>query len=51
LNELLKNYKNEPIRGIDPTRYNAEVGDDAEMEALIEAERQGRINEGHMALR
>jgi hypothetical protein len=47
----LKNYKDEPIRGIDPSLYNVDVPEDADVEALIEAEKRGRINEGHMSLR
>jgi hypothetical protein len=47
----LKNYKDEPIRGIDPSLYNVEVGEDADVDALIEAEKRSRISEGHMSLR
>lgn len=52
LAKLLANYANEPIRGIDPTRYAPPtVSDDATEEELAEAEKRGRISEGHMELR
>lgn len=51
LAELLKNYNTEPIRGIDPSLYNVEVAEDADVDALIEAEKRARISEGHMSLR
>jgi pre-mRNA-splicing factor SPF27 len=51
LAELLKNYNTEPIRGIDPSLYNVEVAEDADVNALIEAEKRARISEGHMSLR
>lgn len=51
LAELLKNYNAEPIRGIDPSLYNVEVAEDADVNVLIEAEKRARISEGHMSLR
>ncbi|WOO83504.1 Pre-mRNA-splicing factor SPF27 [Vanrija pseudolonga] len=52
LASLLANYADEPIRGIDTSKYNPpSVPEGASVEELIEAERRGRIGEGHMAVR
>ncbi|KAK1922489.1 Pre-mRNA-splicing factor SPF27 [Papiliotrema laurentii] len=52
LSELLDGYPGAPIRGIDPSKYNPPaVGPDADIEELKEAEKRGRIGEGHMAIR
>lgn len=52
MSKLLENYADEPIRGIDPSKYQPpSVPQGASVEELIEAERRGRLGEGHMALR
>ena len=52
LAELLAKYPDERIRGIDATKYEVPtIGEESSLEALKEAERRGRIGEGHMALR
>lgn len=52
LAKLLDNYADEPIRGIDPTKYQPpSVAEGASVDDLLEAERRGRLGEGHMALR
>lgn len=52
LSSLLANYADEPIRGIDPTRYAPPAIDaDASLEELEAAEKRSRISEGHMDLR
>jgi len=52
LADLLSKYPNEPIRGIDPSKYSLpQPSENATLEELVEAEKRGRISEGHMALR
>jgi hypothetical protein len=52
LSELLENYSEKPIRGIDISKYAPpKVEEGATLEELKEAEKRGRIGEGHMALR
>jgi pre-mRNA-splicing factor SPF27 len=48
--ELLANYTS--VRGIDPAKYNIPILEDgASLEELEEAEKRGRIGEGHMGVR
>jgi pre-mRNA-splicing factor SPF27 len=52
LAEVLDGYPGQPIRGIDPSKYAPpSVDDTADLDALKEAEKKGRLGEGHMALR
>lgn len=52
LEELLADYPNKPIRGIDPSKYQPPVVEaNATLEELEAAEKQGRIGEGYMGLR
>jgi len=52
LAELLKNYGENPIRGIDTSKFGVPtLPEGAGLDELIEAEKRGRIGEGHMALR
>lgn len=52
LAELLTDYPNKPIRGIDPSKYQPPIVEtNATQEELEAAEKQGRIGEGYMGLR
>lgn len=52
LAELLTDYPNKPIRGIDPSKYQPPIVEtNATLEELEAAEKQGRIGEGYMGLR
>lgn len=52
LEELLADYPNKPIRGIDPSKYQPPVVEaNATLEELEAAEKQGRIGEGYMGLK
>lgn len=50
--ELLADYPNKPIKGIDPSKYQPPIVEtNATLEELEAAEKQGRIGEGYMGLR
>lgn len=52
LAELLADYPNKPIKGIDPSKYQPPIVEtNATLEELEAAEKQGRIGEGYMGLR
>ncbi|OXG78662.1 pre-mRNA-splicing factor SPF27 [Cryptococcus neoformans Gb118] len=52
LAELLTDYPNKPIRGIDPSKYQPPIVEtNATQEELEAVEKQGRIGEGYMGLR
>ncbi|ORX39059.1 Pre-mRNA-splicing factor SPF27 [Kockovaella imperatae] len=52
LSELLDGYATNPIRGIDTSKYGVpQVTEGSSIDELVEAERRGRIGEGHMAVR
>lgn len=52
LEELLADYPNKPIKGIDPSKYQPPIVEtNATLEELEAAEKQGRIGEGYMGLR
>ena len=52
LAELLDDYPDKPIQGIDTSKYGVpNVNANATLEELVAAEQQGRIGEGHMAVR
>ena len=52
LAELLDGYPKNPIRGIDTSKYGVPpLEEGASIDELVEAERRGRVGEGHMALR
>lgn len=52
LTELLADYPNKPIKGIDPSKYQPPIVEtNATLEELEAAEKQGRIGEGYMGLR